>query len=433
MIFKQKVKNTMKTKYVMLASALLISVATFAQKDEIKAAEKALKKGEAKEAATFLQGAESLISAASDSEKAQFFFVKGNVYLDLADKNIEVDKNLSVAAAAYSALIAAEQALGKSKYSGDAATSITKIKYKLINSAIADSKESKHSTSASKLYEAYLLDRKDTINLYYAASTYVNANEYETALTMYNELKKLNYSGKGTNYLAVNKLTLEEDLFNTIEERDRMVKMGTHEQPKTEVIPSKRGEIYKNMALILVESGKTEEAKKAVAEARKASPDDTSLILTEANLYLETKDFETYKKLVNEVLAKNPNDADLVFNLGVLSANAKNTAEAEKYYDRAIEINPKYVNAYINMAALKLESENAIIAKMNKLGTSDKEMKQYDVLKVERKAIFKSVIPYLVKALEVDPKNGDVSKTLLGVYSALEMTAEKKALETKMQ
>jgi hypothetical protein len=190
MIFKQKIKNTMKTKYVMLASALLISVATFAQKDEIKAAEKALKKGEAKEAATFLQGAESLISAASDSEKAQFFFVKGNVYLDLADKNIEVDKNLSVAAAAYSALIAAEQALGKSKYSGDAATSITKIKYKLINSAIADSKESKHSTSASKLYEAYLLDRKDTINLYYAASTYVNANEYEKALTMYNELKE---------------------------------------------------------------------------------------------------------------------------------------------------------------------------------------------------------------------------------------------------
>jgi hypothetical protein len=37
--------------------------------------------------------------------------------------------------------------------------------------------------------------------------------------------------------------------------------------------------------------------------------------LTEANLYLETKDFDTYKKLVAQVLEKNPNDADLVFNL----------------------------------------------------------------------------------------------------------------------
>jgi hypothetical protein len=51
----------------------------------------------------------------------------------------------------------------------------------------------------------------------------------------------------------------------------------------------KEREIFKNMALILVESGKTEEAKKAVAEARQANPDDTSLILTETNLYLETK------------------------------------------------------------------------------------------------------------------------------------------------
>jgi hypothetical protein len=58
------------------------------------------------------------------------------------------------------------------------------------------------------------------------------------------------------------------------------------------------------MALILVESGKTEEAKKAVAEARQANPDDTSLILTETNLYLRLS-FETYKKLVGEVLAKN--------------------------------------------------------------------------------------------------------------------------------
>jgi thioredoxin-like negative regulator of GroEL len=50
--------------------------------------------------------------------------------------------------------------------------------------------------------------------------------------------------------------------------------------------------------------GKTEEAKKAVSDARLANQEDTSLILTEANLYLETKDFDTYKKLVAQVLEK---------------------------------------------------------------------------------------------------------------------------------
>jgi uncharacterized phage protein gp47/JayE len=41
-------------------------------------------------------------------------------------------------------------------------------------------------------------------------------------------------------------------------------------------------ERYKNMALILVDAGKTEEAKKAIEEARAENPEDTSLILTQA-------------------------------------------------------------------------------------------------------------------------------------------------------
>ncbi|RTY67691.1 tetratricopeptide repeat protein [Flavobacterium sp. GSP27] len=421
----------MKSKYVVLASALVISVATFAQKDQIKAAEKALKGGKSQEAVTILMEAESLIANAKEAEKAQFFFVKGKALLDLANKKVDADANLSLAAKAYQDLIDAEKVSGKLKFSTEAAASITEIKYKLINAAIADSKINKHSNSAKKLYDAYLLDKKDTINLYYAASTYVNAAEYDTALKLYDDLKNLNYSGKGTSFFAVNKITNEEDLFTTAPERDRVVKIGTHEKPRTEAIPSKRGEIYKNIALILVQNGKIEEAKKAISDARQANPEDTSLVLTEANLYLETKDFEMYKKLIAQVLEKNPNDADLVFNLGVLSANAKNQVDAEKYYLKVIEINPKYINAYINLAAMKLEDEKVIIDEMNKLGTSTKDMKRYDELKKKRENLFKATIPFLAKAVELDPKNEDVSKTLLGVYSALEMTAEYKALKAK--
>ncbi|MDG1871366.1 MAG: tetratricopeptide repeat protein [Flavobacterium sp.] len=422
----------MKGKYVILTSALLVSVASFAQKDEIKAAEKAFKKGQAQEAVGILNGAEGLIANASDSEKAQYYYVKGNALLELANNKVEEDKNLSAAATSYINLIAAEKASGKAKYAAEATKSITAIKYKLINNAIADSKVDKHAASANKLYDAYLLDKKDTLNLYYAASTYINAKDYDNALKLYGELKDMNYSGKATNYLAVNKITNESDLFATVQERDRMIKLGTHIDPTTEEIPSKRGEIYKNIALILVQNGKTAEAKEAIAAARKSNPEDTSLILTEANLYLETKDFETYKKLITEALAANPNDADLLFNLGVVSSNAKNIADAEKYYTKALEINPKYLNAYINMAALKLEKEGSIIAEMNKLTNSDKDMKRYDVLKKQREDLFRAAIPYLQKSLELEPKNADVAKTLLGVYSALEMTAEKKALEAKM-
>ena len=422
----------MKSKYVILASALLISVATFAQKDQIKSAEKALKNGDAQGALAILKDAENLVVNAKDVEQAQYYFVQANSYLDLANKKVEEGKNLSLAAETFRKLIDIENASGKQKYSTQAAASIAEIKGKLINSAIADSQASKHVEGAKKLYDAYLLDKKDTINLYYAASTAVNAQDFDLALPMYEELKKLNFSGKGTSYTAINKISGNEDGFNNAKERDLAVKLGTHEKPKTEPIPSKRGEIYKNLALILVQKGRSEDAKKAIADARKANPEDTSLILTEANLYLESKDFETYKKLVGEALQKEPNNADLVFNLGVLSANAKNNADAEKYYLKAIEINPSYANAYLNLAALKLEAEKPIIDEMNKLGTSAKDMKRYDVLKAQRENVFKGVIPYLKKANELDPKNEDVAKTLLGVYKALEMTAEAKALKATM-
>lgn len=422
----------MKSRYVIIASALFLSVASIAQKNEIKAAEKALKAGKSDEAITILTGAEYLSVNAPDAEKAQFLFVKGNAHLDLANKNVEADKNLSLAAKAYQELLEVEKTSGKVKYSTQAATSIAEIKGKLINSAIEDTKANKDAEGAKKLYEAYLLEKKDTINLYYAASTYVNAKDYDTALKLYEELKVLNYSGKATYYYAVNKVNNQEDFFNTAADRDRMVKMGTHEKPRTENVPSKRGEIYKNVALIYVQQGKMDLAKKAVSDARKANPDDTSLILTEANLYLESKDMNTYKKLISEALEKNPNDVDLIFNLGVVSAGAKNYAEAEKFYTKVMELDPKYINAYINMAAMKLDNEKVIIDEMNKLGTSADDMKRYNVLKKKREDLFRSTIPYLEKAVALDPKNVDVAKTLLNVYSALEMTTEYKALKAKM-
>jgi tetratricopeptide (TPR) repeat protein len=423
----------MKGKYLMLASALMLSVASFAQKDELKAAEKAVKKGDMTEVLTILKGAESVIANASPEEKAQYFFLKGNAHMDLVNKKIDKDANMALAAEAYKSLIATEKESGKLKYSAQAATSITMIKNLLINSGVEATKVNNNLDGAKKLYEAYQLDKKDTINLYYAASTYVSAKDYDKAMELYNELKRLNYSGKATEYLATSKVNGQETAFASAAERDRVVKLGTHEKPRTENIPSKRGEIYKNMALILVDQGKIAEAKKAVSDARLANPDDSSLMLTEANLYLQTKDFDRYKQIITEVLAKNPNDAGLVYNLGVISANANDNAEAEKYYKRAVEIKPDYINAYINLAVLKLQSEKVLIEEMNKLGTSDKDMKRYDILKKKREDLFRSTLPYLQKAYELDPENMDVAKTLSGVYGALEMTAEKNALKAKMK
>lgn len=392
----------MKSKYVLLALALLISVSNFAQKNEIKAAEKALKSGNAVEARTLLQQAEPLLTAATDAEKAQFLFVKGNIALDLATKNIETSKNLSEAAKAFQDLVAAEKATGKSKYTSQATTSISDIKNKLVNSAVEKGTAKNYKEAAALLKQVYDLDTTDLEKLYYAASYAVNGSDYDTALSYYKDLKDKNYSGEGTSYYAKSLISDQEEMFGTKAERDKMVAIKSHKDPRDEKIPSKKGEIYKNIALIYVQQGKNDEAKKSLSEARVANPDDTSLAMAEADMYLKLEDYTMYKKIVTEVLDKNPNDADLLYNLGVISSKT-NGVDAEAYYKKAIAIKPDYTNAYLNLAILKLDGEKAIIDEMNKLGTSEKDNKRYEVLKAKREGIFKEALPYLEKAYQLNP------------------------------
>jgi tetratricopeptide (TPR) repeat protein len=341
-------------------------------------------------------------------------------------------KAISDLATGLNATLDFEKKTGKKVYTDDINETITSFKPELLQAAIAMGNSKKYKEASEILYSIYLLDKKDQDKLFYAASYSVTALDYDKALSYYNELKALNYTGEKTVYWAVNKTSKVEESFSTTNERDLFIKAGTHEKPRDEKLESQRGEIYKNIALILIEKGRNEEAKLAVADARKANPNDKSLILTEVDLYLKLKDFDTYTRLANQALANDPNNVDLLYNLGVLSSDGNKLEEAEKYYKRALEIDPNYFNANLNLAELKLRGDEKFVAEMNKLGTSEKDNKRYEVLKAEREKNFKSILPYLEKAVEIKPDNDAAKRTLLSVYNALEMTDKYKALKAKM-
>ena len=341
-------------------------------------------------------------------------------------------KAISELASGLNATLDYEKKTGKKVYTDDILETITSYKPLMVNYAISLGGSKKYKEAADVLYAVYQLDKKDQDKLFYAASYAVNALDYDNALNYYNELKTLNYTGEGTVFWAMNKTSKKEESFSSKTERELFIKTGTHEKPRDEKLESKRGEIYKNIALIFVQKGKTEEAKAAVAEARKTNPEDNSLILTEADLYLKVNDFATYTRLVNEALAKDPTNVDLVYNLGVISSNANKLDDAEKYYKRAIELDPNYFNALLNLSELKLRGDEKFVSEMNKLGTSDKDNKRYEAIKALRNANFKSILPYLEKAVELKSDDVAAKKTLLSVYNALEMTDKYKALKAKM-
>ena len=440
----------MKIKHIVLASAVLVSVSSFAQKDELKSLKKIYGRDEIKgndlvEYKSLVIKAEPL--ATEEGDKIYVGFYKAMIpvlesmaidktmtaqQIQIAYAKLVSPKAISDLATGLNATLDYEKKSGKKIYTDDILETITSFKPQMIDFAMEIAKLNKNKEASDILYSVYTLDKKDVDMLFYAASYAVNAQDFDKALDYYNELKKIKYTGEGTLYFAYNITSKTEENFGANKTlRDVAVKTGSHSKPREEKLPSKTGEIYKNIALILVEKGKVDEAKVAVADARKENPDDTGLILTEADLFLKVKDTDNYARLINEALQKNPNNVDLVYNLGVISSNANKIDEAEKYYKKALEIDPNYFNALLNLSELILRDDEKYVTEMNKLGASEKDNKRYEVIKGLRDKNFKSVLPYLEKAVELKGDDDAARKTLLSVYNALEMTDKYKALKAK--
>lgn len=437
----------MKINKLIIAGAIFVSVASYAQKDELKALKKIYSKdvptvSDLAEFKTNLSKLEPL--AKEEGDKVYYNYYKavlpqmevstlGTSPHPMLLQKLFTPVAISDLIAAYTTTLEYEKKTGKKVFTDDIKADIETIKPILVNVAVQYGDAKKFNEASAVLNSIYQLDKKDQEKLYFAANYSVNGKDYDKALEYYQELKTLNYSGEGKTYYATNKQTKIEDYFGSSPvQRDLFVKSGQYEKPREETTPSKRGEIYKNIALILVEKGKNEEAKEAFTDAIRTNPNDISLSIYQTDLYLKLKDYDNYTRLVNEVLAKEPNNADLEFNLGVISANGGRLEEAEKHYKRSIEIDPNYFNSYLNLAELKMRSDEKYVTEINKLGTSDKELKRYEVLKAERNKNFQSILPILEKAVELKPEDADARKALISVYNALEMKDKAKALKAKM-
>ena len=57
---------------------------------------------------------------------------------------------------------------------------------------------------------------------------------------------------------------------------------------------------------------------------------------------------------------------------------------------------------------------------------------RYDELREERQNIYKSAIPYLTKALEINSESINAAQTLMNIYSVLGETEKFKVLKEKV-
>lgn len=408
----------MKTKVLSIALAFA-SITAIAQKKEIRSAQKAIEAGNYTEAKKLLASVESIIGNESNSRQADFYLAQGKAFaLDKNNQGLEE-------------LLKASKALNKAKDLGEAdeaTKQLLELKNNVVNSAIEDQNNQKYKAAAEKLYSAYKLNPTDTVYLYYAASNYVNQKEFDKAITYYEELRDLGFTGKGTEYTAVNKETGQRETFQSEKQRDLFVKSGQYSDPASEKLPSKRGEITKNLALIYLEKNQEDKAINAIEDAKKENPNDTQLLLAEANVYNQMGKTDKYAEVIEKVIELDPNNATLYYNLGVTSTQMNQPEKAITYYKKAIAIDPDMNEAYINMASTILTKEKPLIDEMNSLGMSAADNKRYDELSKQRKDIYREAIPYLEKVVEKNPTHTQAKQTLKSIYLQLGEEAKAKAL-----
>jgi tetratricopeptide (TPR) repeat protein len=417
-------------KQLIIALALLVTSFSFSQKDELKDAEKAIKNGNFADAKTAIKSAESLIESADDKMKAKFYFLKGQA---LYANGTASGEDMDTAIENFDKVVEIENKDGKAKYSSE----VDQTKQLMLNSYLTKAKKAlddkEFAKSSTGFEKAYRMSPRDTLYLYYAASTAVNAQDYKTSLTYYEELRTLGFTGIEMEYTAVLKETGEEEIFSGKQIRDLSVKGGSHIAPKDKKTDSKTGEIVKNIALIYIANGENEKALAAMKDAREANPDDLGLILSEANVQMKMGNKVEFKRLIEVAMEKDPNNPELQYNLGVVAADAGEFEASKKYYEKAIALDPDYADAHNNMAALILSKEQEIVEKMNALGTSAADNKKYDAFKDQRTQLYKDATPFLETTLRIRPKNIEAATTLMNIYSSLGETAKFKEMKAKVE
>ena len=426
---KKTIHNYKEMKKILVVGLLSFAFLSYGQRKELRQAEKLLDQSFYNEALNVLSQIESMIDGVDQKYQAHYYYLEGWA--------LKGDSKFNESVASLKKAIEIDNKIKLNKYAEESSFLIEQVEADLVNSAVADNKKDDYKSAAKKLYDAYLInpDKEDNIHyLYYAASSAVNAKEYDISLEYYLFLKNMGYTGITSEFFVTPvESEIEEKVTET--EYNLFKSSKDYTNPRIGKTESRLPEIVKNIALIYVQKGEVDLAISAIKEAREVNPEDVNLLLSEADLYIKLGDKLKFKELMQEAITKDPNNAILYYNLGVINVDQGKFEDAMTYYKKALELDNSYAPTYLNIVGLILEGESALVDKMNAIVTSNKRSDQvkYDSLELERENLYNDCLPYLEKLIEIDPKNIEALKTAKNIYYTVGENEKFKLMNAKIQ
>ena len=388
-------------KRLSLLAVLLISMTfSFAQKNVRQTASNFLKEGKLDKA---MENINQCILDPTTASDAKAWFIRGNIYLEIANSKDEkykaLDPNaLQQALDSYKKATEFDQ---KKEYTEDIFAKVNWQRNNYFNQAV-DNYNKKLYKDAMLAFEngANALSSihvSDTISLFYAAACAGLANDKVKAKQYYVDL----------------------------------LKQG-----------AKSPTIYISLSDLYRQDKDSTGALKVVREGQSIYPNDLKLFLAETNIYLtfgNTKKALKNLKLATEKDTANPT---VFFALGTIYDNISNdTLKTEKEreetfnlaidaYKSAIKLSPNYFEPNYNLGALYVNKAATINDIANKLPLDADA--QYKKLKTEADHLLEIATPYLEKAVELQPNDVNTLYSLKQIYARTNKTDKLKAINEKM-
>lgn len=373
-----------KMRKLILSATLLLSVATFAQKEELKTLKKIYSKTtitekDLTEYKTASDALQSLATEESDKVYAKFYNVMyPTVVLASKGAKATMEDQMSLYKPDFiksygeviNETIEFEKKSGKKIYTDELIQEKDEFKKGISALAMNFNNSSKFKEASALFYSLYTFDPKNEgTSLQNAAQLAVSAQDYKLAEKLYEEFYNSDFFNNGVSYLATNKANGNEENFGSNNEakllRSTYVSKGLYEKPRDERVNKNKGDILRTLAILNAQNeGDKKKLELYVTEARKLLPNDQDLILTEFNLY----------------------------------------------FNQGYEL---------------IKDDMKMVEEINKV-TDNK--KKYDELVAKRKDIFAKALPFFEKAYQVKPEDENTKNVLKITYETLGQPEKAKAI-----
>lgn len=181
-------------------------------------------------------------------------------------------------------------------------------------------------------------------------------------------------------------------------------------------------DLYSNYVNILASVKKdNDKALEVVEKALEAYPADNELSKTRINLLINSGKTEEAKNNLEKAIEAEPDNVNLYFTLGVLNDELGESEKAIAAYKKGLAVDPDHYETNFNYGVILINEANDVIKESNSLGMSKADQKKARDLEPVIVEKLKQALPQWEKIYEIRPEDRTAMETLAYIYTQLNM------------